>query len=83
MDEVLIDAWRRVCKSIGFAGFIAIKAYVTVDEEVTDPKLLDGIGTYRAITRSSPSITESLNAALKAVIFLNRHSCCSEPSIVF
>jgi len=44
---------------------------VTVDEEVTDPKLLDGIGTYRAIIRSSPSITESLNAALKAVIFLS------------
>ena len=73
--EVLIDARRRVRKSIGSAGLIAIKAYVTVDEEVTDPKLLDGIGTYRAITQSSPSITESLNSALKAVIFLNRHSC--------
>jgi hypothetical protein len=48
--EVLIDARRRVRKSIGSAGLIAIKAYVTVDEKVTDPKLLDGIGTYRAIT---------------------------------
>ena len=76
--EVLIDARRRVRKSIGSAVLIAIKAYVTVDEEVTDPNLLDGKGTYRAITRSSPSITESLNAALKAVIFLIRHSCRSE-----
>ena len=81
--EVLIDARRRVLKSIGSAGLITIKANVTVDEEVTDPKLLDGIGTYRAITRSSPSITESLNAALKAVIFLNRHSYHSERSISF
>ena len=81
--EVLIDARQRVFKSIGSAGLIAIKACVTVDEEVTDPKLLDGIGTYGAITRSSPSITESLNAALKAVIFLNRHLCRSERSIDF
>ena len=81
--EVLIDARRRVRKSIGSTGLITIKAYVTVDEEVTDPKLLDGIGTYRAITQSSPSITESLNAALKAVIFINRHSCSSERSIAF
>ena len=81
--EVLIDARRRVRKSIGSAGLISIKAYVTVDEEVTDPKLLDGIGTYQAITRSSPGITESLNAALKAVIFLNQHLCRLEPSIEF
>jgi len=81
--EVLIYARRRVRKSIGSAGLIAIKANVTVDEEVTEPKLLDGIGTYRAITRSSPSIAESLNAALKAVIFLNRHSCRSERCIAF
>ena len=44
--EVLIDARRRVGKIIGSAGLIAIKAYVTVDEEVTDPKLLDGVGTF-------------------------------------
>jgi hypothetical protein len=81
--EVLIDARRRVRNSIGSAGLITIKVYVTVYEEVTDPKLLDGIGTYPAITRSSPSITESLNAALKAVFFLNRHSCSSERSIAF
>ncbi len=81
--EVLINARRRVRKRIGSAGLITIKAYVAVDEEVTDPKLLDGIGTYRAITRSSPRITESLNTALKAVIFLNRHSCSSERSIAF
>jgi len=61
--EVLIDARQRVRKSIGSARLITIKANVTVDEEVTDPKLLDGIGTYGAITRSSPSITESLNAS--------------------
>jgi hypothetical protein len=48
--EVLIDARQRVFKSIGSAGLIAIKACVTVDEEVTDPKLLNGIGAYRATT---------------------------------
>ncbi len=74
--EVLIDARQRVRKSIGSAGLIAIEAYVTVDEEVTDPKLLDGVGTFRAITWS-------LNAALKAEIFLNWHSCRLEQSIAF
>ncbi len=79
----MINARRRVRKCIGSAGLIAIKAYVTVDDEVTDPKLLNGIGMYQAITRSSPSITKSLNAALKAVIFLDWHACCSERSIAF
>ena len=45
--EALINAMWRVCKCIGSAGLIAIKAYVTVDE-VTDPKLLNGIGMYQA-----------------------------------
>ncbi len=44
--EVLINARRRVRKCIGSAGLIAIKAYVAVDEEVTDAKLLDGVGAF-------------------------------------
>jgi hypothetical protein len=48
--KVLINARRRVHKCIGSTGLIAIKAYVAVDEEVTDAKLLDGVGTFRAIT---------------------------------
>jgi hypothetical protein len=79
--EVLINARQRVRKCIGSSGLIAINAYVAVDEEVTDAKLLDGVGTFQAITRSSPSITESLHTALKAVIFLDRHACCSERCI--
>jgi hypothetical protein len=46
--EVLINARRRVRKCM--ADFVAIEAYVTVDEEVADPKSLDGIGTFQAIT---------------------------------
>jgi len=39
----MLGGGRRVHTSIGSTGLIAIKSYVTVDEEVTDPKLLDGI----------------------------------------
>jgi hypothetical protein len=48
--EVLVKARWRVCKCIGSAGLVPIKAYVAVDEEVTATKLLDGVGTFRAIT---------------------------------
>ena len=51
IKTISIDGGTDRCwASIGSAGLIAIKTYVTVDEEVIDPKLLDGIGTYRAIS---------------------------------
>ena len=81
--EVLINARRRVRKCIGSTGLITINVYVRVDEEVTVLKLLNvnGVGMYQAIAGSSLSITKSQNAALKAVIFLGWHACCSERSI--
>ena len=32
------------------AGLVPIKAYVTVDEKVTNPNLLNCIGTFRPVT---------------------------------
>ena len=50
---------------------------------MTDSQLLDGVGTLRAITRSSSSIRYSKNAALEAIVFFYWHACCSERSIAF
>ena len=81
--EILINARRRIRKRICSAGLVTIETYVAVDQYVTDSQLLDGVGTLRAITRSSSSITYSHNAALEAIVFFYWHAFCSERSIAF
>jgi hypothetical protein len=62
---------------------VSIEAYVTVDEELTEPELLNGLWMHRTIKRTPPHIAEFKDTALETLVLLNWHASGSECSFAF